>query len=394
MTTLEVAAAFLAGFLVSASSAVWVWVMARSLSTMWGLARLEKRCGHADRRVSVVIPGRNVERWVERCLGSVLAQRNVELEVIFLDDSSTDETSRIVLSKFAGRGVHYLRINDVPEGWRGKTWALSRGYSIASGDIVLFMDADTVLRDECVISDAVAALCDRDLDALSLNPRLDRSGLASKIMLPLLENIFFSMFSPLRSRDPRDPFAVLIGAFILVRREAYEAVGGHAAIRDRILDDRALAQLLKSRSHRIEVLEGSRRVSAEFAGSLGGYFNSFIRVVADYAATGDVGRISLYLAGAFILTVLPQIALPLSLFYGNIALAAACTANLALNLLANLGNMVKSGSRRDVAFLPLTLFANWVLVGALAWSALSLARGSIELSWRGRRLMVRPRGLP
>jgi glycosyltransferase involved in cell wall biosynthesis len=394
MTTLEAAVALLAGFMVSAGSAVWLWVIARTLSTFRGLARLEKRCVQADRRVSVVIPGRNVERWVERCLGSVLAQRNVELEVIFVDDSSTDATSRIVASEFACRGVHYVRINDVPEGWRGKTWALSRGYSMAKADTVLFMDADTVLRDEYVVSDAVSALRDRDLDALSLNPRLDRSGLASKIMLPLLENIFFSMFSPLRNKDLGDPFAVLIGAFILVRREAYEAVGGHAVIRDRILDDRALAQLLKSRSYRIEVLEGSHRLSAEFAGSFRGYFNSFIRIVADYAATRDVGRIPLYVAGAFILLVLPQIALPLSLLNGNIALAAVCAANLALNLSANLGNMVKSGSRRDMALLPLTFFANWVLVAALAWSSLSLAKGSVELSWRGRRLMVRPRGLP
>ncbi len=390
MEPIPIVAAIL-GFLLTAGSAAWTWIAVRSRATYSGLERLERRGVQASELVSVIIPGRNVERWVRGCLGMVLSQKNVLTEVIFVDDSSSDGTGRIVRSEFVGRGVRYLRLEEVPEGWRGKTWAVSRGYEVSRGDLLLFLDADTRLHDDFVLADSVAALMERGLDALSLMPRLDRSSISSKIMLPLLWNMFLALFPPTRGNDPRDPFAVLFGAFILVRRGAYERVGGHYAVRDRLLEDRALAQLLKGRGFRIMVLRGSQRVTAEYAGSLSGYFNAIQRIVADYAATGDVGKLPIYTAGSILFLLLPQATLLLSLIVASIPLFLLSLLNIGANLAANLLEMLRDDARRDVVYLPLTLLANWVLTAALLRSWIALRRGGVSLTWRGRRLTV---GLP
>jgi glycosyltransferase involved in cell wall biosynthesis len=390
MDPISIAAAIV-GFLLTAGSAAWAWIAVRSRATYSLLENLGRRCVQPSGLVSVIIPGRNVERWVRGCLGSVLSQKNVLTEVIFVDDSSSDGTGRIVQSEFVGHGVRYLRLEEVPEGWRGKTWAVSKGYESSRGDLLLFLDADTRLQDDFVVADSVATLLERGLDALSLMPRLDRSGISSRIMLPLLWNIFLALFPPTRGNDPRDPFAVLFGAFILVRREAYERVGGHYAVRDRLLEDRALAQLLKGRGLRIMVLRASQRVTAEYAGSLAGYFNAIQRIAADYAATRDAGRLPIYTAGSILFLLLPQSTLLLSLILASTPLLLLSLVNIGANLAANLLEMLRDDARRDLVYLPLTLLANWVLAAALLKSCLALRRGGVTLTWRGRRLTI---GLP
>jgi glycosyltransferase involved in cell wall biosynthesis len=382
---LRIAALYSLAVLMFLTQLAWIWIIHKRTVSLHRLEKLEKSCRETGLRISAIIPGRNVAGWVERCLSTLLSQRGVRVEVIFVDDESEDDTGVLVLERFLKRGVRYVRVGGPPSGWLGKNWACWRGFQHASGEWLLFLDADTEFFDECVLADAVRR-CGEGLDALSLIPRLDPAAPSSKIMLPLLQNILLSLFSPARSNDPQDPRAILFGAFILVRREVYLEIGGHQAVRDRILEDRALASLLKGRGYRIRLLDGTERFGAEYAGSLGGYMAAIKRLIADYSVTHSLAKMKYYIAGAAILFLLPQVVLVAASLYGNAPLAVLAAASVATNMAANYLELRRVRVKYAPLYAPLTVLANWVLVTALIEAYLSFRSGRLGLTWRGRRI--------
>ncbi|MEM4590286.1 MAG: glycosyltransferase family 2 protein [Nitrososphaerota archaeon] len=364
----------------------WLWMIFRRKMALRGFEKLGGTCESMDTLVSVVVPGRNVEGWVDSCLPTLLAQRNVWKEVIFVDDDSADGTSRMVLEKYVPRGVRYLRLGWRPDRWLGKNWACWRGYQYSSGDWLLFIDADTVLFDGCVIADALSYAERNNLDALSLNPLLDTRALSSKIMLPLLQNILWSFFRPIRTNSPETATPFLFGAFILIRRRVYEDIGGHEAIKERILDDRALAQFLKQRRYRALLLDGSKRFGAEFAGSLSGYLGAVKRLMADYAYTGNIKLLKYYIVGAVIQLLFPHVAFLAALVLRDSLLLLVAGASIILNMLSNYLEVRRLGVRNGLIYVPLTLAANWILTASLITAQLSIRRGRVVFSWRGRKI--------
>lgn len=367
------------------SQLAWIWIIHKRAVTLHRLEKLERTCRETSPLVSAIIPGRNVAKWVDRCLSTLLAQRGVRVEVIFVDDESEDGTGRLVLEKFLKRGVKYVRVGTPPPGWLGKNWACWRGFQHASGEWLLFLDADTMFFDECIVADALAR-CGEGLDALSLIPRLDGGAFSSKIMLPLLQNILLSLFSPARTNDRQAPQAILFGAFILIHRRVYLEVGGHEAIRGRILEDRALASLLKGRGYRIRLLDGSGRFGAEYAGSLAGYMAAIKRLVADYSLTHSLAKMKYYITGAAVLFLLPPAVLVAASIYGNAPLTLLAAAPIVTNMAANYLELKRLRVKYASLYSPLTVLANWILVTALAEAYLSYRSGRLGLTWRGRRI--------
>lgn len=371
--------------LLGATIPAWIWLLLRRRASLKSIETLRKTCEPVKDSISVIIPGRNVERWVERCLSGLLNQRGVNCEIIFVDDSSDDRTGSIVLGKFLERGVRYVRVGEAPEEWVGKSYACWRGFKHSRGEWLLFIDADTVLLDECVLVDALRR-CEDGLDVLSLIPLLDTSSLSSKIMLPLLQNIFLSIFQPFKTNIPRHSTAILFGAFILIRRDVYQAIGGHKAVRRRVLEDRALASILKRGGYRILLVEAGGRLIAEFAGSLSGYLQATKRLVADYASTGNISPLKYYIVGAFLLLLLPQVTLIIASISGYAMLAALAISSIGVNLAANIIELNRLRVRKKLLYAPLTLLANWVLVASLIYAAFQARIGRIDVVWRGRRI--------
>lgn len=381
------AALFSLAAIIFLTQLAWIWIVHKRTATLHKLEKLERTCRETSPLVSAIIPGRNVAKWVERCLSTLLAQRGVRVEVIFVDDESDDGTAELVLERFLKRGVRYVRVGTPPPGWLGKNWACWRGFQHASGEWLLFLDADTMFFDECVIADALGR-CGEGLDAFSLTPRLDTGALSSKIMLPLLQNILLSLFSPARSNDPQSPQAILFGAFILIHRKVYLEIGGHQAVHGRILEDRALASLLKGRGYRIRLLDGSERFGAEYAGSLAGYMAAIKRIVADYSLTHSLAKMKYYIMGAAVLFLLPQAALVAASLYGIAPLAVLAAASMIVNVAANYLELRRMRVKYAPLYAPLTVFANWVLVTALIEAYLSFRSGRLGLTWRGRRIEI------
>jgi cellulose synthase/poly-beta-1,6-N-acetylglucosamine synthase-like glycosyltransferase len=248
-------------------------------------------------RVSVLIPARNEVRNIQEALTSVLSQDYPNLEVIVMDDRSSDGTGGI-LSQMESRHprLKVFRLSELPAGWIGKNHALSYGAQRAEGELLLFTDADVVMQSSTVRK-AVAYLIENRLDHLTLAPDVKTPGILLQIMVGVF-TVFFAFFvKPWKVKDPKSSRFVGIGAFNLVRKEVYLAVGTHRAIAMRPDDDLKLGKLIKKNGYRQELLFGKETLQVEWYSSVrelskGLMKNMFAGV--DY-------RISAVLAGTLVL---------------------------------------------------------------------------------------------
>jgi cellulose synthase/poly-beta-1,6-N-acetylglucosamine synthase-like glycosyltransferase len=220
-------------------------------------------------RVSVVIAARDEERRVEGALDSLLAQDYPDYEVIVVDDRSGDATPAILARKIGGNErLRVVRIDALPAGWLGKNYALHRGAHEASGTILIFADADIVMRPDTVTRAVAYALAARR-DHIAMAPEVIAPGLLLGMFVGTFTMLFSLYARPWKAADPRSQCFIGIGAFNLVRTEVYRAVGGHARIAMRPDDDLKLGKIIKHAGYSQEMLFGRGAASVEWYPSLG-----------------------------------------------------------------------------------------------------------------------------
>jgi chlorobactene glucosyltransferase len=211
--------------------------------------------------VSVIIPARNEARDLGATIESLRGQRGVDLEVLIVDDHSVDETAAIAQRHAAlDARVRALSAPTLPDGWCGKPHAQAYGASIATHPLLLFADADVQFVPAAVAS-AVEELERRGVDLVTLIPATELGSFWERAVQPVMAAVIFYGVSFARVNDPADPQSMGIGAFLLVRRSVYDAAGGHQAIRDRIVDDYALADSVKRAGGTLWLADGGDLVS-------------------------------------------------------------------------------------------------------------------------------------
>ena len=195
--------------------------------------------------VSAVIPARNEEVSIARAVASVAAQPEIS-EVIIVNDQSTDRTGEI-LARLAARipKLRILQTGTLPPGWTGKNYALSIGAAAAQGDWLLFTDADTVHQPGSTAR-ALADAKAHEAALVSYSPEQEMDTFWERALLPYVYCRLAQKYSYARVNDPNLADAAANGQFLLIRRDVYESVGGHAAVAPRILEDVALAQMVKN----------------------------------------------------------------------------------------------------------------------------------------------------
>jgi glycosyltransferase involved in cell wall biosynthesis len=197
--------------------------------------------------VSVIVPARNEEACLGTCLESLVAQTGVSFEIIVVDDASTDRTREIAQSF---PGVRVVNPGVLPQGWSGKNNALVAGAKEARGEWLLFTDADTVHRAGS-LARSMAEAQQKKAVLLSYSPEQEVHGLWEKAVMPVIFADLASSYRPSEVSDPASHAAAANGQYILVSREAYDAVGGHAAVAPSLLEDVALARAVKASRRRI-----------------------------------------------------------------------------------------------------------------------------------------------
>jgi chlorobactene glucosyltransferase len=207
--------------------------------------------------VSTIVPARNEERNIDRCARGLVQQDYPNLEMVFIDDDSIDATPKI-LAGYAEREprIKVITTGGKPENWNGKQWACHSGAEVSKGNWLCFMDADTY-AEPTLISKTLAFATAKNVDVLTLQPWYEMCGLWERIVLPIGLPPLLIVFPPERINNPSDKLSMANGQFILIRRDVYNAIEGHAGVKDRMMDDFSLAEIIKRAGYRIVVADGA-----------------------------------------------------------------------------------------------------------------------------------------
>lgn len=337
-------------------------------------------------RVSIVVPLRDEEENVDALLSSLLAQDYPDIELIVVDDGSTDRTPELLAAWTARDArVRVERVEELPPGWAGKAHALHRGVGLASGEWVLFTDADGRQHPN-TIGIAVGHALRHGVDLLSLLPRLAFIGAGMKLLTPAATLTLVERATPGEIRDPhyRRPWATawISGGFILLRRAAYEATGGYdnPKLRASFADDVRLAELVKGDGYRLDLADGRDLLAIRQYETWGtvwrGWRKSAYGDFYDRPLVGLAGGVALLMFGA----------LPPLLGLRGLLRRRPDEALMAVGVWALQASAFAPYDREFGITRLWSLLAplSWVLLGVLTLDATRLAISGRGATWKGR----------
>ena len=356
-------------------------------ATRW-LRRLPApaRLGVVDEPVAVLLPLRDEADRVTPCLRALLAQRGVtELRIVILDDGSTDGTADVVRSLTAtDPRVTLLTGAPPPAGWLGKPHACQQLADRAdpAATALVFVDADVVLSPYAVAA-AVTALRAASATLLSPYPRIVAGSPGERLVQPLLQWLWLT-FLPLRAmeRSPRPSLAAAGGQFLVLDRAGYRRAGGHAVVRDRILEDVELARAVKRSGGRIAIADGSPvadcRMYDSWAELRDGYAKSL------WASFGSPVSAAVVVALLLLLYTVPPLLAVAALAVGAPGVALVALAGYLLGVAGRVVTARATGGRwwPDALAHPVSV----ALLGWLTARSYHLRRRR-RLSWRGRPVL-------
>ena len=265
----------------------------------------DAECPH----ISLLFAARDEEEKLPAALASFAVIDYPELEIIAVDDRSTDATARI-LDEFAARHPRFrvVHVADLPAGWLGKPHALQKAYEVASGEWLIFTDADVRFKPD-VLRRVLRLAKERKLDHLTLLCDLEMVGFWEKMLITFFGLTFHMATDPQRVSDPRSSTYVGVGAFQMLRREAYEAAGTHRRLAMEVVDDMKLAKIVKQAGFRSGVGVAQDFVVVRWHAGAG----NLIRGVTKnfFAGAGfNVWRVGASVTSLLMFNVAPFLALP------------------------------------------------------------------------------------
>jgi glycosyltransferase involved in cell wall biosynthesis len=337
--------------------------------------------------VSVCVPARNEERNLRACVEGLLASRGIDLEVLVYDDQSTDETPRILEAlSAADPRVRRVPTKELPSGWNGKQHACWRMAQEARGRWMLFTDADVRFRPDA-LARSVACADGQGLGMLSTFPRQLTGTLSERLIVPMIFFILFSYLPFPRMRHTKDPAASAgCGQFLLVRKDAYDASGGHQGFKNSMHDGIMMPRAVRRAGFSTDLFDGTELVSCRMYAGLAQVWRGFAKNA--YEGLGSVGLLIFLTVMHGLAHVLPWVVMVLALL--GLAGVTGLEFTPQERVLAGACVVVSLTQRLVLAWRLQTPFTGAVLhpVGvvlmtAIQWHSFVLAMTG-RRSWRGR----------
>ena len=341
--------------------------------------------------ISICIPARNEENNIRNCVESALEQDYPNIEVIVLDDRSTDATLTQI-SGIASRDSRLVPIcgKELPAGWAGKPHALFQASAAAQGEWLCFVDADTFLAPQAISACHAKAL-ETHADMFTTMNEQVLGTFWERVVMPLVMTALSVGFSPRTVNDPNSRNAIANGQFILIRRTVYDAIGGHEKVKDRIVEDKAIAEQVKWNGYRLVVADGTKVIRTRMYTSLPAIWEGWTKNIY----LGLSGRPALLLLGAFgaTLALIAALFLPLWtllginwLFNGGAWLAVAITmeALLVWGWLLYFRAKAARGMKISSWYALTTPLGAGIFAAMMLTSAWKVLSGQ-GVTWRGRK---------
>ena len=337
-------------------------------------------------KVSIILPARNEEEFIGKCLESLINQDYKNYEIIVIDDSSEDKTSEII-SEYAKKYPKIIPVSakPKPDGWMGKNWACMEGYRKSTGELLLFTDADTN-HAKNVISLAVSHLISFNLDALSAIPKMLTFDFWTKITLPMISTFLHTRFSALNVNNPSKKTGYFFGSFFILKKKTYDEVGTHEGVKQEIIEDGALGKKIKELGYKMKMVRGEHLIQAVWARDKNTLWNALKRLMIPlYIQSGKIA-IGIFFAVLFLLFIpFPIFAISASIPIETTSAKILCiTAGIA-SILIYIAAIIETKIGLELRFVY-ALFAPLgglvVVMGFL--SGLIQAKSTSSVTWRGR----------
>jgi chlorobactene glucosyltransferase len=333
--------------------------------------------------VSVLIPARDEEKNIGRCLRSLSKQDYNNIEILVLDDNSSDGTGRII-EKFSKKDtrIRLIQGRSLDRGWKGKSYACHQLSLEAAGEYYVFTDADT-LHFPNSVSSALGALISKKLDVLSVFPKQIMVSVHER-MVVIFINIAVLALMPLglirKMKSPK--ISIANGQFLLFKRSVYESIGGHRSIKNDIIEDVAISKQVKKHGFRFMVFDGRSTVYCRmydgFKGVVRG-FSKFIFAAMNYSVIKLVAVVSFIM----LLFLVPLILLPLGLYIFNwpLLVNVMMLSQVSIILLIRIVMTFRFKSRfTDIFLHPLSMF--YIVV--LSVNSVYQAKYGSGIFWKDR----------
>ncbi len=342
-------------------------------------------------KVSIILPARNEEKFIGKCLESFVHQDYTNYEIMAVDDSSDDNTWKIIeeYAKISEKVVP-VKAEPKPDGWMGKNWACIEGFKRASGDLLLFTDADTTYSKK-VLSLAVSHLLSEKLDVLTVIPRLICIDNITKITLPMLSTFLHSRYSALNVNNPKKGIGYFFGSFFIIHKDVYQKIGTHEKVKQEIVEDGALGKITKESGFALKMVRGEHLLDALYSRSPKEMWNGLQRLMVPLYHQNKSYAVGVFFAVLFILFIpIPFLIYSVIFVETSIsfipllisAIFSTCTIFIAAIMETKMGLNLKS------------VFALFAPIGGLIvacgfLSGILQANKSSAVSWRGRKYSVK-----
>ena len=366
----------------------WIFLLKSMLDSFRFTPYLDKfeNTSKTNPKVSIILPARNEEKFLGECLDSLVKQDYENYEIIVIDDSSEDKTGEII-SEYTKKYPKIIPVSakPKPDGWMGKNWACMEGYGKATGELLLFTDADTK-HAKNVITLAVSHLNSFGLDALSAIPKMLTFDFWTNITLPMISTFLHTRFSALNVNNPAKKTGYFFGSFFILKKTTYQEVGTHEGVKQEIIEDGALGKKVKDAGYKMKMVRGEHLIEAVWARDKGTLWNALKRLMVPlYLQSGKIA-IGIFFAIVFLLFVpFPILAISTSLAIESTSAKILCMTSAIASILIYTGAAieVKVGLKLKLAYSAFAPLGSLVVVLGFL-SGLLQAKRTSAVTWRGR----------